>query len=76
MRLSNNLGSNILSNTSWKDQTCLKYHKIITTGAFLIIFGVIDILSSFRSVLEEKAGKKLPESLRFELTQKRFHNFL
>ena len=34
---------------------------------FLTIFGVIEILCSFRLVLEEKTGKEIPESSRLEL---------
>ena len=37
---------------------------------FLTILGVIDILCSFRLVLEGKAGKEIPESSRFEFLEK------
>ena len=37
---------------------------------FLTIFGVIEILYSFRLVLEGKTGKEIPESSRFEFLEK------
>ena len=37
---------------------------------FLTIFGVTEILCSFRLVLEEKTGKEIPESLRLEFLEK------
>ena len=37
---------------------------------FLTILGVMDILCSFRLVLEEKTGKEIPESSRFEFLEK------
>ena len=37
---------------------------------FLTIVGVIEILCSFRLVLEGKTGKEIPESSRFELLDK------
>ena len=37
---------------------------------FLIILGVIEILCSFRLVLEEKTGNKIPESSRLEFLEK------
>ena len=37
---------------------------------FLTILGVMDILGSFRLVLEEKTGKEIPESSRFEFWEK------
>ena len=37
---------------------------------FLIILGVMDILYSFRLVLEGKAGKEIPKSSRFEFLEK------
>ena len=37
---------------------------------FLTILGVMEILCSFRLVLEGKAGKEIPESSRFELLEK------
>ena len=37
---------------------------------FLTILGVIEILCSFRLVLEGKTGKEIPESLRLEFLEK------
>ena len=37
---------------------------------FLTIFGVMEILCSFRLVLEGKTGKEIPESQRFEFLEK------
>ena len=37
---------------------------------FLTILGVIEILCSFRLVLEGKAGKEIPESSRLEFLEK------
>ena len=37
---------------------------------FLTILGVMDILCSFRLVLERKTGKEIPESSRFEFLKK------
>ena len=37
---------------------------------FLTILGVMEILCSFRLVPEEKIGKEIPESSRFELLEK------
>ena len=37
---------------------------------FLTILGVMEILCRFRLVLEEKTGKEIPESLRFEFLEK------
>ena len=37
---------------------------------FLTILGVIEILCSFRLVLEEKTGKEIPESSRLEFLEK------
>ena len=37
---------------------------------FLTILGVMDILCSFRLVLEGKKGKEIPESSRFEFLEK------
>ena len=37
---------------------------------FLTILGVMDILCSFRLVLEGKTGKEIPESSRFEFSGK------
>ena len=37
---------------------------------FLTILGIIDILCCFRSVLEGKTGKEIPESSRFEFLEK------
>ena len=37
---------------------------------FLTILGIIEILCSFRLVLEGKAGKEIPESLRLEFIEK------
>ena len=37
---------------------------------FLTILGVIEILCSFRLVLEEKTGKEIPESSRLEILEK------
>ena len=37
---------------------------------FLTILGVIEILCSFRLVLEEKTGKEMPESSRLEFFEK------
>ena len=37
---------------------------------FLTILGVIEILSSFRLVLEGKTGKEIPESSRLEFLEK------
>ena len=37
---------------------------------FLTIFGVMDILCSFRLVLEGKTGKEIPESSRFDFLEK------
>ena len=37
---------------------------------FLTILGVIDILCSFRLVLEGKTGKEIPESSRFQFLEK------
>ena len=37
---------------------------------FLTILGVMDILCSFRLVLEGKTGKEIPESSRFEFLEK------
>ena len=37
---------------------------------FLTIVGVMDILCSFRLVLERKSGKEIPESSRFEFFEK------
>ena len=37
---------------------------------FLTILGVMETLSSFRLVLEEKTGKEMPESLRLEFLEK------
>ena len=37
---------------------------------FLTIVGVMDILCSFRLVLEGKTGKEIPESSRFEFLEK------
>ena len=42
--------------------------RFVTT--FLTIMGVMDILCSFRLVIERKTGKKIPESLRFEFLEK------
>ena len=36
----------------------------------LTIFGVMEILCSFRLALEGKAGKEIPESLRLEFLEK------
>ena len=36
----------------------------------LTILGVMDILCSFRLVLEGKSGKEIPESSRFEFLEK------
>ena len=38
--------------------------------SFLTILGVIEILCSFRLVLEYKTGKEIPESSRLELSEK------
>ena len=43
---------------------------------FLTIFGVIEILCSFRLVLEGKTGKKVPKSSRFEFLEKFLANNL
>ena len=40
--------------------------------SFLTILGVIEILCSFRLVLEYKTGKEIPESSRLELSEKHF----
>ena len=37
---------------------------------FLTIFGVMEILCSFRLVLEGKIGKEIPESSKLELLEK------
>ena len=37
---------------------------------FLTILGVIEILCSFRLFLEDKTGKEIPESSRFEFLEK------
>ena len=37
---------------------------------FLTILGVVEILCSFRLVLEGKTGKEIPESSRFEFLEK------
>ena len=37
---------------------------------FLTIFGVMEILRSFRLLLEGKTGKEIPESSRFEFLEK------
>ena len=37
---------------------------------FLTIFGVTELLCSFRLVLEGKKGKEIPESLRLEFFEK------
>ena len=37
---------------------------------FLTILGVTEILCSFKSVLEGKTGKEIPESSRLELLEK------
>ena len=37
---------------------------------FLTIFGVTEILCSFKLVLERKAGKEIPESSRLEFLEK------
>ena len=37
---------------------------------FLTILGVMEIVSSFRLVLKEKTGKKIPESSRLEFLEK------
>ena len=37
---------------------------------FLTILGVAEILCSFKSVLEGKTGKEIPESSRLEFTEK------
>ena len=37
---------------------------------FLTILGVMEILCSFRLVLEEKTGKEIPESSRLEFLEK------
>ena len=43
---------------------------------FLTILGVMDILCSFKLVLEGKTGKEIPESSRFEFLENFFaHNF-
>ena len=42
--------------------------------AFLTILGVMEILCSFRLVLEGKTGKEIPESPRFEFLEKFFSN--
>ena len=41
---------------------------------FLTILGVIEILCSFKLVLEGKTGKKIPESSRLELSEKFWAN--
>ena len=41
---------------------------------FLTILGVMDILCSFRLVLEGKTGKEIPESSRFEFLEKLLSN--
>ena len=41
---------------------------------FLTILGVMDILCSFRLVLEGKTGKEIPESSRFEFLEKFLSN--
>ena len=41
---------------------------------FLTILGVMDILCSFRLVLEGKTGKEIPESSRFEFLEKFLEN--
>ena len=44
---------------------------------FLTILGVMEILCSFRLVLEGKTGKEMPKSSRFELSEKFLaNNFL
>ena len=43
---------------------------------FLIILGVIEILCSFRLVLEGKTGKDIPESSRFEFLEKFWQTIL
>ena len=42
---------------------------------FLTIFGVTEILCSFKLVLEGKTGKEIPESSRLELLEKLVNNF-
>ena len=37
---------------------------------FLTILGVTEILCSFRLALEQKTGKEIPDSSRFELSEK------
>ena len=37
---------------------------------FLMILGVTDIFCSFRLVLDEKTGKEIPESSRFEFLER------
>ena len=43
---------------------------LMNQGSFLTILGVMEILYSFRLVLEGKTGKEIPESSRFEFLEK------
>ena len=51
-----------------QDQDAFDESRFVTT--FLTIFGVMDILYSFRLVLKGKTGKEIPESSRFEFLEK------
>ena len=46
------------------------FHQSRFVMTFLTILGVMEILCSFRLVLEEKTGKEIPESSRFEFLEK------
>ena len=48
----------------------LEYNQDQVVMTFLTILGVMDILCSFRSLLEGKTGKEIPESSRFEFLEK------
>ena len=53
-------------------QDALDQSKLVMT--FLTILGVMEILCSFRLVLEGKIGKQIPESLRLEFLEKFLSN--
>ena len=84
MRPCNNLENKILSETNIYESSDSQFFRT-TTGiqsgpdafdesrfimTFLTILGVIEILCSFRLVLEGKAGKEIPKSSRLEFLEK------
>ena len=54
-----------------QDQTPLMNQGLLT---FLIILGIMEILCSFKLVLEGETGKEIPESSRLESLEKFLEN--